>query len=346
MELQRKTRDEIAIVGAGMAGLSCAQVLAAAGCSVTIFEQSRGLGGRCSTSKLPAEAGPEFVFDHGAQYFTVRDPGFAELVGRWREDGRVQVWQPRLWAVDGTGGPRGKISAGPVEDAVERLVAVPDMSALGRSLRAEIDDRALTIQTKTRIAIVRREKFDWELEDEAGRRHGGFGFVVLDLPAPQAVPLLAGHAPRLQARAQACRFDPCWTLMFAPAQALELDFDAAFVSGSPLAWIADNSTKPGRPPVPCWVAQASGEWSTANFERDPDEVAAELLASFRALVGRPVEARHTSTQRWPHAKPEPLPEPFLYDRIGIGACGDWCGGPRVEGAFVSGQALAEAILSA
>ena len=27
--------------------------------------------------------------------------------------------------------------------------------------------------------------------------------------------------------------------------------------------------------------------------------------------------------------------PYLRDRLGIGACGDWCGGPRVEGAYYS-----------
>ncbi|NVB41683.1 FAD-dependent oxidoreductase [Pseudenhygromyxa sp. WMMC2535] len=352
-----KPIGSVAIVGAGISGLACARELAAAGRQVALFDKSRGLGGRSSTRRASTKQGARTSFDHGAQYFTVRDQGFAELVARWRDAGKVQPWHPRLWRIDGGGGGGGGGSlrspgAQPVEDDVERLVAVPGMSTLGHALLAEIDPRTLTHHPRTRITEVRREKFDWELFDEDGRRHSGFSMVVLALPAGQIPPLLGTGVPSLAGPASACRFDPCWTVMISPTRPLGLDFDAAFVSGSPLAWIANNASKPGRPDTPAWVLQASGAWTRDNLERDRAEVGEDLLAAFRALVDRRVEAEITGVHHWRYAKPDPLPEPFLLHApgsgigaLGIGACGDWCGGPRVEGAFVSGRSLARAILA-
>ncbi|MDO9620329.1 MAG: FAD-dependent oxidoreductase, partial [Moraxellaceae bacterium] len=39
----------IAIIGAGMSGLSCASALQQLGHNVTVFDKSRGMGGRMST---------------------------------------------------------------------------------------------------------------------------------------------------------------------------------------------------------------------------------------------------------------------------------------------------------
>ena len=44
------------------------------------------------------------------------------------------------------------------------------------------------------------------------------------------------------------------------------------------------------------------------------------------------------------AAAQPLAQPFLWDPDrAIGLAGDWCGGARIEAAFLSGKALAQAI---
>ena len=348
MESARQRVRHTAIVGAGIAGLSCARELVRAGWRVSVFDKSRGTGGRCTTRRAEGHAGA-LSFDHGAQYFTVHDPGFAADVARWRADGQVQRWEPRLWAFP-AGAPGMRAAGSPVEDASERLVAVPGMSALGKLLLADIEAAAapgqFELHRRTRIVDVRREKFDWRLRDEAGRELGGYAEVVINTPSGQAAPLLGDATPELADRARGCEMHPCWTLMLELPRPLGLEFDAAFVDGSPLAWVADNSTKPGRPATPCWVLQASGEWSRAHFERDAEYVVRELLAAFSGLCGREIEALTVLTQRWRYAKPDPLSEPFLHAPVGIGACGDWCGGPRIEGASLSGRALATQLLRA
>lgn len=81
----------IGIVGAGMAGLSCAQELRRKGHDTVSFDKGRGPGGRMSTRRIdtpPAQT----AFDYGVQYFTVRDPAFVTQVATWVMDGHVARW--------------------------------------------------------------------------------------------------------------------------------------------------------------------------------------------------------------------------------------------------------------
>ena len=77
----------VAIIGAGMAGLAAARLLREAGASCTIFDKSRGLGGRMATRRTG-----DFSFDHGAQYFTARGPRFRALVDDWSAAGHAAGW--------------------------------------------------------------------------------------------------------------------------------------------------------------------------------------------------------------------------------------------------------------
>jgi len=58
-----------------MAGVAAAQALKARGCTVTVFEKSRGFGGRCASKRWEGH-----TIDHGAQYFTIRDERFRAVV--------------------------------------------------------------------------------------------------------------------------------------------------------------------------------------------------------------------------------------------------------------------------
>jgi predicted NAD/FAD-dependent oxidoreductase len=188
----------------------------------------------------------------------------------------------------------------------------------------------------------------WRLEAEDGTELGRFDALVVSAPAPQAAELLGGVAPQLAARAAAVQMAPCWAVMASFPSPLETGFDGAFVHHSPLSWVARNASKPGRPAAECWVLHGSPEWSADHLELEPDEAGRRLVDAFeQAVGGLAVEPDHVVAHRWRFALPvEPLPESCLFDaELGVAACGDWCGGPRVEGAFLSGGAAAGRILS-
>ncbi len=169
---------------------------------------------------------------------------------------------------------------------------------------------------------------------------GPFDRVAVALPAPQAAGLLHPHA--FAAEAARAGMAPCWALMLA--------FDGATAAPDllrpdtgPLRWIARDSSRPGRAPVPeCWIGHATPEWSREHLEQPTDTVLALLRAAFAAETGITAAASYSAVHRWRYALAEtPLGTPALWDAAaGLGVCGDWCLGARVEAAFMSGRALA------
>jgi len=321
---------DVAVIGAGLSGLACARSLSEAGNRVHVFDKARGPGGRMATRR-----DGELRFDHGAQYFTVRDPRFRRSVESWENDGLVTRWSGAL-AVLRDGQIKLK------HDATERWVGVPGMSAVCRRLAADLD-----VTYGSRIVQLERRDNRWRLGTNDGADAGRFDAVVVSAPAPQTAALLAAPAAQLAARADEVEMAPCWAVMVSYSKALELGFDGAFVEDSPLGWIARNRSKPGRPPREAWVLHASPEWSREHLELDQEIAAQWLTDAFRDAVGHDLPSpTFLTAHRWRFALPEnPLSDPCLFDPdLAIAACGDWAGGPRVEGAFLSGCAAAQRVL--
>lgn len=307
----------IAIVGAGMAGLACAERLAAAGRDVALFDKGRAAGGRMSTRRLATPEG-EAAFDHGAQYMTARDPAFRARLERWRDAGLVARWP----------------AAG--QDA---WVGTPGMNAPVRAMAA-----ALGVRWEARVERLSRGAQGWHLGGE-GIDEGPFGAVVVAVPAEQAVELLGACDRDMAGRAAATPSDPCWTVMAAFAERLPIE-DVIRDAG-PIGWAARNSAKPGRSGPESWVIQAGPAWSRANLERGRDEVARDLASIFATscTTSREIAPITLAAHRWRYARSGAAGDGLLWDPMArLGACGDWLLGPRVECAWLSGDRLAEAIL--
>jgi predicted NAD/FAD-dependent oxidoreductase len=307
----------IAVIGAGIAGLTAARRLAKAGATVTVFEKSRGVGGRLATRR--ADAGG---IDHGAQYVTAREPAFRAFAARAKAEGSLAVWSPR-----------GKDS----DD--EWLVGMPRMSAFVAAL---VD--AFTVVTERRVMSIVDDGTVMTLTFEEGGEAGPFDRVVVAVPGPQAVPLLEPFGAPFE-RLRDVRFGPCWTLMVGFTEAIDPGFDVCRDAG-PLAWVAASASKPGRTGH-YWVAQANPTWSREHLEDAPELVKAQLLALFADAVGAHPEPDHVSVHRWRYALVEAsVGETFLLSADGrIGACGDHMIAPRVECAWESGGGLADALVA-
>ena len=122
-------------------------------------------------------------------------------------------------------------------------------------------------------------------------------------------------------------------------------FDAAFVNGSALGWIARNTSKPKRNwKIDTWVMQATSAWSQAHVDDQPDDVGAFLMEAFGDLIpaGLP-RAFYATVHRWRHATADPpLAVGAIHDPDSrITLCGDWCKGSRIEDAYLSGLEAAE-----
>jgi len=337
----------IAIVGSGMAAITCARTLVQAGHHVTVFEKSHTVGGRMATRNSPFG-----TFDHGAQYFTVRDPRFMQamqtmpnLCKPWSAN-TVQVLDEH-----------GRVAAAGLPAREQHWVAKPRMNSLVQGWAKPLVD-GLCVEMQTRVTAIEPDALNrkqWQLRtsgpQDSSHVFSGFDSVVLAIPSPQAQDLLKGckAAAPLAKKISKVTVAPCWTLMLAFPQAVQPglttlgpQWNAARSSHHRIAWLARESSKPGRGAVERWTVQASAAWSQEHLHDDESRVQAKLLKAFSEVTGIRAEPAHIDTQRWMYAQTtKPLGQSHLWDaKTGLGVCGDWCLGHRVENAFVSGLELA------
>lgn len=325
-------RPSIAVIGAGIAGLAAARRLGEAGAYVTLLDKARGLGGRLATRRAEG-----FAFDHGAQFFTLREPAFRQLVEAAEQAEAAAPWS-RSWGRwrDGELG----------REAGERVrwVGTPGMSSFCRHLGEGQD-----LVTERSVQELVRHGDGWGIVTQRGPLGQHFDAVAVAVPAPQARALVEG-ACGFAERLGKASYAPCWAAMAGFAERLAVESDAIEFEDAVLAWAARDGSKPGRAAeAESWVLHATPAWSRAELERRPEEVAQLLMDRFRELLGLSGEPSGEPSlllgHRWRFARVEQaLGAPCLWDaEAGIGACGDWCLGPRVEEAWRSGDALGAAM---
>lgn len=339
-----------AIIGAGMAGVACARTLVQAGHRVTVFEKSSEAGGRTATIDSPYGS-----FDAGAQYFTVRDARFARAIDT--VPGVCKPWSANsVRVLDATG----RVAAAGLPHREAHWVASPGMQTLVATW-AEPLRQGGQLVTGARVDRIERDAVNdtgWQLRTEgdggAQQVYAGFDAVLLAQPAVPAQALLASSAleTSLIDALATVAIAPCWTLMLAFPQAvrpglttLGPQWNAARSTHHRIAWLARESSKPSRSIVERWTVQACPAWSAEHLEDDEARVQAKLIKAFAEVTGIRAQPAFADTRRWRYAQTtHPLGKSHLWDgALGLGACGDWCLGHRVEDAFISGLELALAV---
>jgi renalase len=310
----------VGIIGAGIAGLACADGLARRGHDVELFDKGRGPGGRMSTRRFQTSAG-EAHFDHGAQYFTARDDDFRSQVRDWVAAGVAAPWA----------------AAG--DDA---YVGVPAMNSPVRAMSGHH-----VVHWSTLVTRLESRGDGWRLSLGSGEVRD-VDLAVVAVPAEQAAALLADAAPELAATAGASVSEPCWTAMVAFGQTVPVALDCWRGDGpaaATIGWAARNSAKPGRTGPESWVVQATPGWSRRHIDAEPDYVIASLRAGLSdALDVELPPSIGTSAHLWRYARcAEGGPGVIVDADLSLGVCGDWSIGPRVESAWISGARLADRI---
>ena len=379
MNAQTRQKLRVAVVGAGPAGAACAAALHAAGVAVTVFEKSRGVGGRMATRRTrytDARGHEQAVhFDHGAQHVQARDPGFLIVMQTGVAAGGATPWPLHLRGVSvASASVSGSASVTAVSPEPEtRFLPLPGMPAFCQHL---LRGSAVQLQ-HTVVGLLPQAKGGYVLRfAEHGAAAPGaphddashFDQVVLAMPPPQAAALLTSlHPVWSQALLQKV-MRPCWTLMVvtdAPEPASDaaraMEWDAAVPADGPLVWVSRNDRRPGRATpagTVSWVAQASAAWTEQHLEDDAPQVTQALLAALFQVLGAaatPVPRVHLSAvHRWRYALAVPAQaiasdeaaQPWWDPCLGLGVCGDSLLGTDVEAAWRSGDSLAQALLAA
>jgi predicted NAD/FAD-dependent oxidoreductase len=317
---------DVVVVGAGISGLLAAHTLTAKGHRVIVFDKGRGVGGRLATRRID-----EAVFDHGAQYFTSRDPVFRALVHQWLQSGIVRPWATGFALSDG------KFK----EDREQRFCGVSGMTGISKHLA-----HGLEVRLQAKVDLVAASSEGWTVSTENGDTVTGTA-LLLTPPVPQSLQLLsAGNIALpdpIRAELEQVEYAPCLALMvLLSGPSLVPDPGGLWFPGEPISWIADNQRKGISPATGASLTIHAGPlYSLKNWATPEAEVAKDLLETAAPWLGS--DPLRTQLHRWRYSIPTRLhsercvgvaePAPLVL-------AGDAFGGPRIEGAVLSGLAAA------
>ena len=335
----------VAVIGAGIAGLSCARGLTEGGATVTVFDKGRGVAGRTSTRRTDAD--PARGWDHGAICFLAEDETFLAEMARWLDAGIVAPW-PVAPAAPGEAelDPRELLTP----DFSSSWVGVPSMSAIARHLAHGLD-----VRCAHRVTHLRREHDGWFLQidtPEGAKDEGPFDELVLTAPPPQSRALLEEVDRTLAELLVQPWIHPSWALL-AVTDPIDAPIPIRRVGPGHLpdgvASLVCEDSKPGRKPHPDgmrWLLQTTAGWAQQHLELDADAAQALLVQKLEEALGIPV--RSAQAHHWRYARVHrPLGRDCLREaEARITLAGDFCRGDGVENAWLSGRAAAQAIWEA
>ena len=342
-------RDEVCVVGAGLAGVGVAYGLREEPVDVTILEKSRGVGGRAATRRKHG-----CRYDHGANYIKDGGERTDQLVRDLGEEGLVDIEEP-VW----TFGADGEISPGD-RRAAHKWTWTEGITQFAKRV---LDRTDAEVHKTTRVDGLSRTADGWRLSDTEGGSHGPFESVVLTPPAPQTADLLASTtvegtaASAVDRAAETVGEVPFRTIRtFVLQYPFEIDRPYyALVNTDrdhPIGWLARESCKAGHVPdgESLLVAQMAPDWSTAHYD-DPLDAAAEEAAGMVADLlddDRLAEPGWVDDQGWRYALPDAGPDDDIVDDLhkqSLFLAGDWLVGEgRAHQAFWNGVETAERLV--
>ena len=325
-EFLSKFHADVIVIGAGISGLLAAGKLVAGGHSVMVIDKGRGVGGRLATRRLD-----DAVLDHGAQYFTARDPAFYAIVQEWMKAGIVRPWATGFRLQDGT----------LKQDGEQRFCGTSGMTTIAKYLARELD-----VRLGTKIVRLASSDNGWILTTDAAEVFTSRA-VLLTAPVPQSLALLAdGNVlipEPIKKELEQLEYTPCLALLVRlSGPSLVSDPGGVWLSGEPISWIADNQRKGVSPGSQSALTIHAGPiYSRDHWETPEQEVTEELLkAAYPWLGSTPLNSQ---LHRWRYSIPIRTHHErcvSLTDPAPIVFAGDAFGGPRIEGAALSGLSAA------
>lgn len=326
----------VIIVGAGLAGLVAANALAAAGRSSIVLDKGKSVGGRLATRRMKGAGGVTARADHGAQFFTVRSPDFAELVHDWRRAGIVREW------CRGFSGSN---------DGYPRYCAEAGMNTIAKYLAASAD-----VECNVHLRSIAGADGSLSVATDDGRRWES-DTIIVTAPVQQSLDLCEnGWLPIPEDEEAALKL-----VTYASCLALLVSFDGTAQVGQPggvqlsldddpvFSFVADNQLK-GISDVGALTLHVNDSVSSERYDFDDIDTRAYLLAQAKRFLGdaTPIEVE---LKKWRYARPlvghpDACVSVAPIEGTQLIFAGDAFGGAKVEGAALSGLAAAQAVLGA
>jgi hypothetical protein len=348
---------DVAVIGAGLAGLTCAQQLRQAGYQVVVLEKSRGLGGRAATRRLLNTCA-----DHGLRYLDSQGARSQFLIDRLLSTGDIALWTESTHTLSASG----QLSVD--SDRHPRYVAPDGMSTIAKALAIHLD-----VRRNHRVVAITPAPEGWKFAVESDPAVASpivARSLVIAIPAPQALTLLEPltnsaeldstklgftELEKMRVKLRSVQFDPCVTAIAAYpvtrlADSQSLEWKALTLENDPiLKWIGRDSSKRPDASQPVFVLHSTATFAKQQFDAPVLQAVGQQMLDRAAQKSAPWlnEVERLQVHRWRYAfVSQSLSESCLVSQTPqpIVCCGEWCGewcsGQQVEAALESGAAAA------
>jgi renalase len=306
--------EDCIVIGAGLSGLAAARTLQSAGLGVLLLDKGRRVGGRMASRHFEGAH-----FDYGAQFFTARDPEFRRVVDGFLGTDAAAPWFDR--------------------EGETRYCSPLGMNALPQSLA-----EGLRVVCGVTVAAVRRDQNLWRIVTEEGEEYST-EVLVVTTPVPQALALLE-LSEQARNDLSTIEYHRCVAILAVLAGESAIPAPGFLrIAQEPLQTLADNRQKGLDGEMTGVTILAGPAFSLLHWETAKEEAAKLLLAAATPWLGSPVT--HWRYHRWRYSQPVQTFDARCYGIEGgppLVLAGDAFGGPRVEGAFLSGVAAANWLL--
>ncbi len=309
---------KVVIIGAGAAGLICARHLIRSGLKVSIFDKSRGVGGRIATRRIK-----NGTFNHGAS----RIPNF-------RNHNNL---------------PKDLINL--LETAARQRILIPQdnyfTSFASMKTFTTYLSEGIDIKKDSEITSVKRMNNGFELQfQNTSKIQLKDTFLVFAIPQPQLLNLLKDDFPGIFDLVQPAKMYTSISGLFAFTKALPLN--QSFIENERIFGFHENSRIGQNLKLDCWTIHSKKTYGIKSSHLDKIQIKEKLFQDLKQLKSSNLpDPIYAAGHRWLYGFTEKaLDKNYIFNQTDkIGVCGDWCLGNTVLDALISGTLLANKILT-
>ncbi|MCC5907758.1 MAG: FAD-dependent oxidoreductase [Balneolaceae bacterium] len=336
----------IGIIGAGISGLTAGRLLAKAGHEVTIFEKSRGYGGRMATRYAGKDLNEKL--DHGLPYFKAESAEFKEFAAELLEKNLIRVWGKNFSGFDG----ENLLNRNPNESNSTLFTSVNGMNAIGKYLGRWVDVRTNTrVGGLTYFGTNRTRKRSWMINLTSSEAVG-VDAVIIAMPAPQAYGILNStidevNTLKIVRKIDEVQYRPAFSLMAGYGDAPSPEWEGIVCVNSILDFISNERSKRDDAGETSFVIQANESFTRKHQKSDRETVIREMLGEFTKITGGFVsDAEWQQLHFWRYSRAKKVIGDHFYFELEdedapLALIGDYYKGNTIDNAYLSGYRLAK-----
>ncbi|MFN8945385.1 MAG: FAD-dependent oxidoreductase, partial [Pseudobdellovibrionaceae bacterium] len=263
----------VAIIGAGLCGLTLAVKLTEDNQNVFILEKSKSVGGRMATRR-----DGNFTYDHGAAYYSHSDSHPFLWNEKWSKSGKAKLWF--------------------AEDQKSYFCGQGGMTVLAKDLAV---GQKINFQEKVIKIVDHGESLEilCELEKKYLAQK-----VILTCPVPQSLEILRSSNIDYPKSLDEIVYAKAFVGLFQMESELQNDFDFHFKKpGSYIYSISNNQSK-GLSQAPSITVIMNPQWSHDHFDQEDSVTLNQIQIELQKYFQGKARVQSSQLKKWRYSHPE------------------------------------------